>query len=438
MKEKNKTLWKFVNNTGWILFKEIYAMLVSLVVGSLSARYLGPSNYGLLSYGSSFISFFLIVTQLGMSNVVILDLVRKPEKKAVYLGSSLLMRFIASVFSVLMIQAIITYLEPDNKLLQLVTLLQSFSLVLQATDALYFWFHAKMEMKYATITKMIALTLTSVWRITLLAKGASVEWFAASASISAFIGAVMITIFFYHKAKIRLKFSLSESVYILKNSYHFIINSVTNTFYTQLDKIMIGKLIDETYLGYYTAASTISVMWEILPNAILNSARPLFVQKFDTDKEEFVKRYQLLLLGITCVGIFIGIAFTVFAKFLVWILYGEDYYAAVPVLRILVWATVCSVIGSGRTVWLILNRQSKFVEYFTLMGAVLNITLNFFFIHLWGHMGAAVATLITNVFTGILCPFLFKETKEYLKIYLESVKRFPALLFWIKNKLKQK
>jgi len=91
VKVKNKILWKFINNTGWILFKEIYAMLVSLIVGSLSARYLGPSNYGLINYGSSFISFFWIVSQLGLSNFVVPELVRHPEKESVYLGTSLAM-----------------------------------------------------------------------------------------------------------------------------------------------------------------------------------------------------------------------------------------------------------------------------------------------------------------------------------------------------------
>ncbi len=86
--KKNKTLIKFVNNTGWILFKEVYAMLVSLIVGSLSARYLGPSNYGLINYGGSLISFFLIVTQLGMSNVIILEIVRKPQNVSSYLGTA--------------------------------------------------------------------------------------------------------------------------------------------------------------------------------------------------------------------------------------------------------------------------------------------------------------------------------------------------------------
>ena len=47
--KKNEKL-SFISNTSWMMAQQIYSMILSLVVGSLSARYLGPSNYGLLSY----------------------------------------------------------------------------------------------------------------------------------------------------------------------------------------------------------------------------------------------------------------------------------------------------------------------------------------------------------------------------------------------------
>lgn len=346
-----------------------------------------------------------------------------------------MMRLTASVLSIFIIQGIIVLLEPAKPLLYFITFLQSLSIIFRSIDTvLCFWFQARMEMKYVTLTGMIALTLTSVWRIVILAQEASVEWFAASSSISAGISAFVIGIFFYKKARLKLKFCMKEVFYILNNSYHFIINSVTMTFYTQLDKIMIGKMLDETYLGYYTAASSISVMWEIVPNAIMNSAKPLLVQKYDSDKKEFIKRYQMLLLGVTLLGVFVGFCFTVLAKLAVWILYGKDYYASIPALRILIWSTVCSMIASGKTVWMVLEKQSKYIECFTLIGAVVNIGLNFIFIHIGGYIGAAWATLAAS-FLGMLMPLFFKDTKEYAFIYFGSFKQIPMLTKYVRNRI---
>ena len=122
-KESNEKM-RFLNNTSWMLAQQIYSMILSLVVGSLSARYLGPSNYGLLSYGSSLISLFTMISSLGLTNVIINEMIKRPSKVGSYLGSAFVARFIASCASLIMIYGIIFILEPDNKLLQIVTVLQ--------------------------------------------------------------------------------------------------------------------------------------------------------------------------------------------------------------------------------------------------------------------------------------------------------------------------
>ena len=60
---------RFVGNTNWLIFQNIYSMMLSLVVGALSARYLGPSNYGLIGYGTSLVNLFTSISQLGNSTL---------------------------------------------------------------------------------------------------------------------------------------------------------------------------------------------------------------------------------------------------------------------------------------------------------------------------------------------------------------------------------
>ena len=53
MSEKIK---KFIFGAGWQMTSQIYSMLLSLVVSIFMARYLGPSNYGLIGYGQSMVA----------------------------------------------------------------------------------------------------------------------------------------------------------------------------------------------------------------------------------------------------------------------------------------------------------------------------------------------------------------------------------------------
>ena len=428
---------KFIGNTGWMMFSNIYSMLVSLIVGSLSARFLGPSNYGLLTYGSSIISFFTTVSRLGMDSVVVAEMVRNPEKENTYLGTALVMRLTASILSFLGIWGIVLILEPGNTLLQTVTVLQGLAVIFQSTEVLNFWFNAHLEMKYVTITGMIALTLTSVWRITLLATRATVQWFAVSASISALICGICILTFFVKKNGMHLKVNLSDGKFILGNSYHFIINGLAVTLYTQIDRIMLGKFVSEEAVGFYSAASTIAVMWEFVPSAIVNSSNPLLIGLYEKDREKFKEKYQILLLGITLLGVLVSIVFTVFGKLTVFILYGREYYPSVLVLAILIWSTAFAMIGNARAIWIISAGKNKYTKYYTMIGAVINIVLNALVIPKWGITGAACTTLFSQFFIAILAPLLFCDTREFFRIYIGCLGKFPEAVEMLKNVLKK-
>ena len=50
---------KVIKNAGWIVGERIIQMVISLVVSLATARYLGPSNYGLINYAASLTAFAL-------------------------------------------------------------------------------------------------------------------------------------------------------------------------------------------------------------------------------------------------------------------------------------------------------------------------------------------------------------------------------------------
>ena len=71
---------KEISNAGWIIGERIVQTVLSLVVGVLSARYLGPGNYGALNYTASFVTFFSSIALLGMEGVIIKKMIASPEE----------------------------------------------------------------------------------------------------------------------------------------------------------------------------------------------------------------------------------------------------------------------------------------------------------------------------------------------------------------------
>lgn len=435
--KKNEKL-SFISNTSWMMAQQIYSMILSLVAGSLSARYLGPSNYGLLSYGSSLISLFTMVSSLGLTNVIINEMIKKPEKTGSYLGSALIARLVASFLSLGLIYGIIRFLEPNNQLLQTVTVLQGLAVIFQSYEVFTYYFQMQMQMKVVSLATMLALTAAAIWRISLLAHSADVPFFALTNSIQYLVAGLIVIAIFVVKANIKLTVSFRDAKYLVGKSYHLIISSIASTICCQIDKIMIGKMLNETHLGFYSAAVTIAELWEFVPSAAVNSARPLILSKRENDYKEYERRFQLLLLAITCLGIGVSIIFMFLGDLAINILYGKDYLEASAPLAILIWSTAVASIGYARNVWFVAEDCQSYVKHFTTMGAIFDFVANFWFIPHFGITGAAITTALSHILVGFIAPLFVKKTRRFIVLYFKSFLLFPELLSLIFSTLKRR
>ena len=196
MEEKNLKK-RFVSNASWQMAQQIYSMILSLIIGSISARYLGPNNYGLLNYGESLISLMATLTGLGLDEVIMNELVMKKDKTGTLLGTALVMRLLASIVGVFAVAAIIITLEPGNKLLWVITILQTFQLFGNLYYVFNYWFQVELKSKYVSIAYIIGLTVSGVWRVVILMKNASVEFFAMTASIQGIVVLLIVAACFF-------------------------------------------------------------------------------------------------------------------------------------------------------------------------------------------------------------------------------------------------
>lgn len=420
IERKPNLKWRFVSNTSWQLLQTIYSMLLSLIVGSLSARYLGPSNYGLIGYGASLVSLFSSVCKLGMDGVVINEIVKRKEKTGDYIGAVLVLRLISSIIAIVAIYVAVFIIEPGNRLLHVVTFLQSIAIILQVHEVFNYWFQAELLSKYYVIASVIGLTVMSAWRINLLRIGASVEWFALSSAVQALAVLIITGIVFVKMSHMRLRSHIADMKYLMSLGHHYIIATIAVTLYMHTDKIMIGKMLNEEFVGYYTAAMTIATLWEFVPGAIINSARPIILGDREHNYEGYIHKLQLLMLFMTVTGLVVGIGIVLLGGIAIHILYGEQYSNATPILSILIWSTCFAQIGTARSIWIVGEEKNAYQKYMVLMGAGLNIVLDYFFIQLWGLEGAAVATLISQIFVQFGAPMFFDEIKPFSKIYFNS------------------
>lgn len=412
---------KFFQNTSWMVFAQIYQMVISLFIGVISARYLGPSNYGTINYAASYISFFTIFCALGLEGIVVREIISKREQEGIILGSGIIMRLIAGVLSMVAVCIIVYFLNPDDHILLVVTFLQSIILPFNAFNLIDMWYQSNLNSKVSTIIRCISYTVMSLYKVFLLITGKSVEWFAFSTSLDSLLIALMFMLMYKRNGTRKLKFDYNTSKELLLQSYHLIISTMMAVLYSQMDRVMIGKMMTQTDVGYYTAAATICNMWVFIPQAFANSARPVIMEVQEHNKSLYIKRLKQLSGFIFWIGVLFSIAFTVLADFIILVLYGKAYVMAKGPLVILIWSTVFSSLSYPRSIWMICENKQNYTKYILIWGVILNLILNYFGIKYFGIIGAAIATLFTEIMTCIISPMFYKEMRIFIRYLLESI-----------------
>lgn len=410
----------FVYNTIWNIGGKVFQMGLSLIVGMLTARYLGPSNYGVIGYTASYVSFFSVFCQLGFTSIAVKELLENKETEGEVLGTSIFLRVCTSIISTIAITCLVYIMDKGDKVIVWVAFLQSLSLMFQSFDMLHYWYQSRMETQVSVKIQTLAYLIMSAYKITILALGKNVEWFAFSTAFEAAVVAAFLYMAYRKSGTQKLSFSLEYGKKMFKQSYHFILSGLMVTIYSEMDKIMLEQMLSSEAVGFYIAANKISSLWSFVLLALINSAEPLIIATRAKNKDQYIKKNKQLYAAVIWIGIAAGLAITLLGKWIILFMYGETYLPSTSSLRISAWYTMFAMLGTARGVWVVCENKSKYVKYYLGAGAVVNLILNYLLIPPYGPAGAAAATLITQIFTAVFAPALFKETRVYTKYVFEA------------------
>lgn len=412
---------KVVKNAGWLMGGKIAQMLLSLVVGVLSARYLGPSNFGLISYGSALVSFFMSFCTLGINSIIVKDFFDDPEGQGRSIGSAIVFRMISSLCSAVMVIGVSFLLDYGEWETVLVVALCSASLLFHVFDTINYWFQAQYRSKVVAIATFIAYAATAVYKIVLLALNKSVFWFAFATSVDYIVLAIVLLIAYKKSKGPKLSFSFQKGKALLGKSYHYILSGMMVSLYGQTDKLMLKQMMSQTEIGYYAVATTLCGMWTFVLTAIIDAMYPSIVESFKQDEKLFEKRNRQLYAIIFYMSVAVSLFFTVFGNLVIQILYGEAYMPTVGPLKMVTWYTAFSFLGVARSAWMVCNNQQKYLKFMYIPAVIVNVLLNFLFIPLWGATGAAFASLVTQILTSILLPLFIKDIRPNAVLMLEAI-----------------
>lgn len=410
----NQNFMKYFQNTSWLLADKILKMVVLLFVNILIARYLGPGDFGFLSYSISIVVLFAMATHLGLGGLVIKELVSSEDTEEI-IGTVFYIKLLGAIIGFSILLAIDFLTEDIYSMKFFVLLVISLSIFLKPFEVVDFWFTANVKSKFTAITNTSALLISSILKIIFVFANMGLIWFAGAYFVEASLIAIFFIYFVFTKTNINvslLKFSFEKAKYLLSKSWMIMLGGLFAIIYLKIDQIMLKWMVGNESVGIYAVAASLSEVWYFLPTIIVTSLFPKIIEMKENNSHNYNERLQQLYDFLFIIALGLALVVSFIATDLVVLLYGEEYKEAGAILSIHIWAGVFIFMRALFSKWIIVEDILVFSLITQGFGAFSNIILNFILIPQYGIYGAAIATLTSYAMASYFVLIFYSKTRS--------------------------
>jgi len=200
--------------------------------------------------------------------------------------------------------------------------------------------------------------------------------------------------------------------YCLGLSVPLIPHYLSQTLLATADRIMINNMVSADKAGIYSLAYSISQIMTLFGTAIMDSISPWIFQKIKDDKAEDIPRIGYLTM-ILVAGL--NVMFILLAPEVVKIFATSDYYEAIWVIPPIALSVLFTYAYDFFAKFEFYFEKTGYISVATMIGAALNVALNYVFINVFGYIAAGYTTLICYMmYTCLHYYFMKKLCKEHM------------------------
>lgn len=422
-------LIKILDNIGWLFLDKVLRMGVGLIVGVWVARYLGPEQFGLFNYATAFVGLFGVVAGLGLQSIVVRDIVRDPSGKEETLGSATVLQFIGGLVAYGLTMVAISWARPDDASAKAIVVILGAVMLVKISDVAIYWFESQVQSKFTVWVQNSVFLCFAVLKVLLILQKAPLIVFVWITLAEAVVVAVlMLIVLGLYGPRVReLRVSIARAKTLLLDSWPLLLSGVAVMIYMKIDQIMLGQMMGDQAVGIYSAAVRISEVWYFVPMSIVASVFPSILEAKTLSEKLYYQRIQRLYDLMVWLSVCVAVPMTFLSSLLVTSLFGDAYVAAGSVLAVHIWGAVFVFLGVASGQWFIVENRQMLSLQRTVLGALVNVVLNIVLIPRYEMLGAALATVIAQVFAALFFDLIQKETRQIFVMKLRSLNVFSVI-----------
>lgn len=403
------------------MFVDKVVRLVSVLITSIFVtRYLGPELFGQLNYASAFVGMFFALTAMGLDDILIRDLVRRPDRRNQLMGTAAAIKFGGAVILFATVVALALAKHMDRTTLIMVLLIAAAEF-LKPFVVVEQYFYSQVKGRTAAKVNIVQVLLASGFRLGLVVIHAPLVWFAWSYIVEVSVGVAGYLIAYQRDGSTwrNWRFSKPVAMYLLGQSWPLIIYGLALYVQAKIDQVMIGDILRKSLgeaaanaeVGQYSAALKMIEALGFVPGIVVASLAPAITRARSQDRKLYegrlVNQYRLMFILFLTVSVPLYFV----AEPAMVLLFGEKFRMAGYLLSLFAIRLFFTNMGVAKTSFITNESLFKYSLVTSVVGAVLNITMNYLLIPSYQSIGAIWA-MIGSFFVSIfLVDLFFKEAR---------------------------
>ncbi|AXT51977.1 flippase [Aquimarina sp. BL5] len=409
-----------VFNLIWGVLGKLFSGVKLALLGIIIARYLGPEDFGVISYVVSFVSLLSVLAEFRLQSILIREFSTKESSPNELLGTSFRICFFFATVGYLILSIVVLNIKDDFNV-KLYILIYGISYFFQAIRFLRAYFIAGFSNKMIIKAEVATTVIVLITGLLLIYGEATIIYFVVLRTIDFFVFSLLLILLYksQRKSVSSWKYNKELRIKLVKDSLPLVLSGFAIIVFQRVDQIMLRLFIDDYAVGQYSAAVSITSIISFVPIILSESIVPTLIKKKENNFEAYKKFRQRFSDYMTWGSLFLSTFILVLSPIIIKILYGDDYLPAIEVMKIFSFKGALVAMGAVAGQIMIIENIHQIAYIKSIVGGIANIVLNFVLIVELGMIGAVWAS-IAAFFLSSYFVHLFMKRYRYL--------------FWIQTK----
>jgi len=391
-------IFRITKNAASLFIADLIAKLSSAFLSVAIIRHLQTSEYGAYSAILGFLLIGGLITEFGLSQVLIREIAQEKTRSAeLFSGAVLLSAPLAMFAAVGSILAAVLMDYPSELILLL-----AFATIAIFTNALIILSGAVLRAyEHMGALSVINATLSvssAILGIIWLQHGARVKELIVLLIVTSTIHASVLLFYILRRFIIIDIASAVSRFSIMKEAVPIAILGLCGVIIQRFDVLLLSKTSGMNAVGIYSGAITIIEALGIFIQSILGAAFPFLALCWKVSPMKAADNYEKIVRYFVIIGLPITLGVFMLSDKIVILLYKPEYIQSSICLKILIWCFMLNSIAGPAGMFLIITRKylQRFIPYALFITAV-SIVLNLILTPVYGYLAASGIALLVSL-----------------------------------------